>query len=48
MKDAHLFYMLRQASINTENQFMDFYDSIWKDCPYIGRSKGEYIIFYQG
>ena len=27
---------------------MDFYDSSWQDCPDTGRSKGAYIIFYQG
>ena len=27
---------------------MDFYDSIWQDCPDTGRSTGAYIIFYQG
>ena len=27
---------------------MDFSDSSWKDYPDIGRSTGEYIIFYQG
>ena len=27
---------------------MVFYDYSWKDCPYTGRSTGEYIIFYQG
>ena len=27
---------------------MDFSDSSWQDCPYTGKSTGEYIIFYQG
>ena len=27
---------------------MAFSDSSWKDCLGTGRSKGEYIIFYQG
>ena len=27
---------------------MGFYDSTWQYCPYIGRSTGAYIIFYQG
>ena len=27
---------------------MDFYGSIWKDCPDTVRSTGAYIIFYQG
>ena len=48
MKDAHISDMLRQASINTENQLMAFSDSSWKDCPDTGRSTGSYIIFYQG
>ena len=48
IKYAPLFEMLRQAIINTDNQFMAFYDSIWRYCPYTDRSTGEYIIFYQG
>ena len=48
MKDAPLYDILRQASINTENQLMDFPDSGWKDCPDTGRSTGTYIIFYRG
>ena len=47
MKDVHLSELLRQDSINIENQFMAFYDSSWKDCLDTGRSKVEYIIFYQ-
>ena len=27
---------------------MAFSDSSWQDCPYNGRSKGAYIILYQG
>ena len=27
---------------------MVFSDYIWQDCPYTGRSTGEYILFYQG
>ena len=27
---------------------MVFLYSIWKDCPDTGRSKGSYIVFYQG
>ena len=46
--DAPVSDLLRQASIKTENQLMDFSDSIWKDCPDTGRSTGSYIIFYQG
>ena len=48
MKDAQLSNLLRQYSINTDNQLMIFYDSSWKDCIDIGRSKGSYTIFYQG
>ena len=48
MKDAPLSYMLRQASIQTQNQLMFFSDYIWKDCPGNGRSTGAYMIFYQG
>ena len=40
--------ILIQASIKTENQLMAFSDSSWQDCPDTGRSKGAYIIFYQG
>ena len=40
--------LLRQASIKTDNRLMDFSDSIWQDFPDTGRSKGAYIIFYQG
>ena len=36
------------ADIKTENQFIDFSDYSWKDCPDTGRSTGAYIIFYQG
>ena len=39
---------MRQANIKTKNHLMSFSDSSWKDCPYNGRSKGAYIIFYQG
>ena len=48
MNDATVSDLLRQAIIKTENQFMDFYDYIWQDCPDTGRSTGAYIIFYQG
>ena len=47
MNDAPLSDLSRQASINNENQFMDFYNSSWKYCPETGRSTGEYSIFYQ-
>ena len=48
MNDANLSDLLRQASIETENQLMHFSDSIWQDCPDTGRSTGAFIIFYQG
>ena len=47
LNDAPVTDLLRQASIKTENHLMDFYDSIWQDCPDTGRSTGAYIIFYQ-
>ena len=40
--------ILRQANIKTNKKLMDFSDSSCKDCPETGRSKGAYIIFYQG
>ena len=33
--------------MKTENKLMVFSDSSWQDCPCTGRSRGEYIIFYQ-
>ena len=48
INDAQVTDFLRQASIKTENQLMDFSDSSWKDCPNTSRSTGSYIIFYQG
>ena len=40
--------LLRQASINTQNQLMAFYGSSWQDFTDTGRITGAYIIFYQG
>ena len=40
--------LFRQASIKTNNHFIDFSDSSWQDFPDTGRSTGVYIIFYQG
>ena len=40
--------LLRQASIKTKNQLMDFSHSRWQDCPDTSISTGAYIIFYQG
>ena len=48
LNDAPLSNLLRQASIKTENQLMDFSDSSWRNFPDTERSKGAYIIFYQG
>ena len=47
-EDAPLYGLLIHAIINTEKQFMVFYYSIWKDCPYTGRSIGAYVVFSQG
>ena len=48
VKDTPLSDLLRQTSIKTDNQLMDFSDSSWKYFPDTGRSAGAYIIFYQG
>ena len=48
LNDAPVTDILRQANNKTKNRLMDFSDSSWQDCPYIGRSTGAYIIFYQG
>ena len=48
IKDVTLSDLLRQTSIKTDNKLMVIYDSSWEDFPDTGRSKGEYIIFYQG
>ena len=48
IEDAHLSDLLRQDSINTENQFMVFSDSWLQECPDTGRSTGAYIVFYPG
>ena len=45
--DAPLNELLRQVSINTENQLMAFSDSSCKYCPDNGITTGAYIIFYQ-
>ena len=47
MKYAPLSELLIQASINNENQLMDFSDSSWKDFPETGRSTVSCITFYQ-
>ena len=48
INDTTVSYLLRKASIETDNQFMDFSDYNWQYCPDTGRSKGAYIRFYQG
>ena len=48
MKDAPLSNLLRQSSINTNNQLVVFSYSIRKECQYTSRSTGIYIIFHQG
>ena len=48
MNDELVYNPLRQASIKTENHLMAFSDSSWKDFPDTGRSRGSYIVFYQG
>ena len=47
IKYAPLYDLLRQASIKTKNQLMDFSDSSWKYCRDTDRSTGAYIVFYQ-
>ena len=47
-KYENLSYLLRQSSINNENQLTDFSDYSWQYCLDNGRSTGAYIIFYQG
>ena len=48
MIDANLYDLLRKANIKIENQLMEFFDYSQKYFPETGRSRGEYIIFYQG
>ena len=48
IEDAFMSDILRQVSINTNNQLMIFSDSIWNYCIDTGRSTGTYILFYQG
>ena len=48
INDASVSDLLRQASIKTENNLMDFSDFSWQDYPDTGTSTGAYIIFYQG
>ena len=48
INDTPVSELLRKAIIKTDNHFMVFDYSSWKDCPDTGRSTGAYIIFYQG
>ena len=48
INDAPLTDILRQASINTENQLTSLFDSSCQYFPDTGISIGVYIIFYQG
>ena len=47
IKGAPLSDLFRQASINTENQFLDFSGSSCKYCPDTGKITGACIIFYK-
>ena len=48
IEDAPINGLLRQYIINTDNQLMVFYGSIWNGCTDIDRSTGVYIVLYQG
>ena len=48
IKYAPLSDLLRKASIHTEKQLMALSGSSWKSFIDTWRSKGAYIIFYQG
>ena len=48
MNDALVSDLLRKASIKNENKLMNFSDSSWQYFKYTIRSKGSYIILYQG
>ena len=48
INDAPLSDLLRQASIKTEKQLVDFSDYSWQDSPDTFRIIDAYIIFYQG
>ena len=47
MNNAPLSNLFRQASINTENQFLYSSDSSWQDCQDTGIITGACIILYQ-
>ena len=48
LKDVPLSEFLRLPNINTENQLMALYYSIWKHCTDTVIIIGSYIIYYQG
>ena len=48
MNDAPVSDLLRQASIKSKNDLMNFSVSSRQDYSETGRSTGAYIIFYQG
>ena len=48
MNDAPVSELLRQTSINTENQLTNLSNSSWQYCPDTCISTGSYNIFYQG
>ena len=48
MKYSPLSDLLRQDSIDYDNQLMVFFDSTCQYFPYTGISTGAYILFYQG
>ena len=45
---APLFEVLKQDSINTENQLMVLYDSICQNSLNNGLNTGAYVLFYEG
>ena len=47
MHDLPVSDLLKQSSIKTENNLINFSDSHWKYCPDTNISTGLYIIFYQ-
>ena len=48
IEDAAISDILRQVITKNENRVIVFSDSIWKYCQDTVRSRGVYIVFYQG
>ena len=48
INDSPVSDLLRQDGIKTDNQLRNFSGFSWQDCPDTRKSKGAYIIFYQG